>query len=75
MTRYSTLLGSFDEIAGNLATGWREEKNGWQDQKSEEFGREVISPIAKECVATARLLQEMDSVLSSLLEKDLIDEK
>lgn len=75
MARFSSIVLQFNESTGNLSRVWRDESIGWQDKKSEEFGRNVINPIAKECIITSRLLKEMDHVLNLLIDNDLIDEK
>lgn len=75
MARYRNLSDDFNEAANRLAQIWRSESEGWQDEKAKQFSERVMTPISNECGTINMLLKQMDTVLNSLLDANLIDEK
>lgn len=75
MARYRTLSDDFYEATKRLAQTWRSESIGWQDEKGKQFSERVMLPVSNECGQIHALLVRMDTVLSRLVDANLINEK
>lgn len=75
MARYRNLSADFNEATNRLAQVWRSESTGWQDEKAKQFSERVMIPISNECGTINRLIEQMDTILTRLLDTNLINEK
>lgn len=75
MAKFRNLSDDFYEATKGLAQTWRLESVGWQDEKAKQFSERVMLPVSNECGQINALLVRMDTVLSRLVDANLISEK
>lgn len=75
MAKYKNLSDDFYEATKRLTQTWRTESIGWQDEKAKQFSERVMLPVSNECGQINGLLVRMDTVLSRLVDANLINEK
>lgn len=75
MSKFRNLFDDFYEATKKLAQTWCSESAGWQDGKAKRFSERIMLPVSNECGQINALLVRMDTVLSRLVDANLINEK